>query len=138
MVVNTLTGGVVAERTMFWGDQWYGGHTGKAIQRAGTSWYLAEGAANDFFATFILLANPSNATANVTVTFLLEPSGTVTKTYAVRGQLAADDLRQRLHRQPAPARSSDESFSTRVTSDQPIGVERAMYFSERAGLERRA
>ena len=123
MVVNTLTGGVVAERTMFWGDQWYGGHTGKAIQRAGTSWYLAEGAANGLFATFILLANPSNATANVTATFLLDPSGTVTRTYAVpansRVTISANDI-------PALV---GQSFSTRVTSDQPIGVERAMYFS---------
>ena len=32
-VVTATTGGVVAERTMFWGDLFYGGHTGKAIAR---------------------------------------------------------------------------------------------------------
>ena len=31
-VITATTGGVVAERTMFWGDQYYGGHTGKAIR----------------------------------------------------------------------------------------------------------
>jgi hypothetical protein len=129
MVVNTLTGGVVAERTMFWGDQWYGGHTGKAIQRAGTSWFLAEGAANDFFSTFILLANPGNTTANVTVTFLLEPSGSVSKPYSLapnsRVTIFTNDFRDNNNARSLFGRS----FSTRVTSDQPIGVERAMYFT---------
>jgi hypothetical protein len=128
-VVTATTGGVVAERTMFWGDQWYGGHTGKAIQQAGTQWYLAEGAANAFFSTFILLANPSSATANVTLTFLLEPSGTVTKTYQVaansRVTIYANDFTDNNGAQALINRS----FSTRVTSDQPIAVERAMYFS---------
>ena len=82
-VITANTGGVVAERTMFWGDQFYGGHTGKAIERTGTTWYLAEGAANGFFTTFVLLANPGSTPATATVTFLLEPSGTVTRSYSV-------------------------------------------------------
>jgi hypothetical protein len=129
MVVESLTGGVVAERTMFWGDQWYGGHTGKAIQRAGTSWYLAEGAANDFFSTFVLLANPGNAAANVTLTFLLEPTGTVTKSYAVAANSRLTIYTNDFIDNSGARSLFGRSFSTRITSDQPIGVERAMYFT---------
>ncbi len=128
-VVTTHTGGVVAERTMFWGDQYYGGHTGKAIQRTATQWYLAEGAANGFFATFVLLANPGSTDATATLSFLLEPSGVFTKTYNVpansRVTIYTNDVSDGSGGRPLFGRS----FSTRVQSTAPIAVERAMYFS---------
>ncbi len=127
-VVNSTTGGVVAERTMFWGDFYYGGHTGKAIQRAGTQWYLAEGAANGFFSTFVLLANPGASPATVDVTFLLEQGAPMSRRYTLAANarvtiatntFVADDGRP----------LDGNSFSTRVTSNVPIAVERAMYFT---------
>jgi hypothetical protein len=128
-VISATTGGVVAERTMFWGDQWFGGHTGKAIERPGTQWYLAEGAANNFFATFILLANPGSTPATATVTFLLEPSGTFTRAYAVpansRVTIYTNEVTDGSGGRPLNGRS----FSTRVTSTAPIAVERSMYFT---------
>jgi len=128
-VVTATTGGVVAERTMFWGDLFYGGHTGKAIDRPGTQWYLAEGAANAFFSTFILLANPGSTPATATVTFLLEPSGTFTKQYTVpanaRVTIYANEVTDSSGGRPLDGKS----FSTQVTSTAPIAVERSMYFS---------
>jgi hypothetical protein len=128
-VVTARTGGVVAERTMFWGDQYYGGHTGKAIERTGTTWYLAEGAANNFFATFILLANPGNTAATATVTFFKEPSGTFTKQYSVpansRVTIYANEVTDAGGGKPL----NGASFSTQVTSTAPIAVERSMYFT---------
>jgi hypothetical protein len=128
-VITTTTGGVVAERTMFWGDQWFGGHTGKALERTGTQWYLAEGAANNFFATFVLLANPGSTPATATVTFLLEPSGTFTRAYSVpansRVTIYTNEVTDANGGRPLNGRS----FSTRVTSTAPIAVERSMYFS---------
>ena len=128
-VITANTGGVVAERTMFWGDQFYGGHTGKAIERTGTTWYLAEGAANSFFTTFMLLANPGSTPATATVTFLLEPSGTVTKSYSVppnsRVTIYTNEVQDAGGGRPLNGRS----FSTQVTSDAPIAVERSMYFT---------
>jgi hypothetical protein len=128
-VVTARTGGVVAERTMFWGDQYYGGHTGKAIERTGTTWYLAEGAANSFFATFILLANPGNTAATATVTFFKEPSGTFTKQYTVpanaRVTIYANEVTDNAGGKPL----NGASFSTQVTSTAPIAVERSMYFT---------
>ena len=128
-VITANTGGVVAERTMFWGDQFYGGHTGKAIERTGTTWYLAEGAANSFFTTFVLLANPGSTPATATVTFLLEPSGTFTRSYSVpansRVTIYTNEVQDASGGRPLNGRS----FSTQVTSTAPIAVERSMYFT---------
>ena len=105
-VVTAITGGVVAERTMFWGDQWYGGHTGKAIQQAGTTWYLAEGAANNFFAHVHPAGQPGqrdgDRDADVPARAVAARSP---RRYSVARQLAGDHLHQRLHRQRRRARA---------------------------------
>ncbi|MFI5078637.1 MAG: hypothetical protein ACHQRO_14915, partial [Vicinamibacteria bacterium] len=128
-VITANTGGVVAERTMFWGDQFYGGHTGKAIERTGTTWYLAEGAANSFFTTFVLLANASSTPATATVTFLLEPSGTFTKSYSVPANSRVTIYTNEVQDAGGGRPLNGRSFSTQVTSDAPIAVERSMYFT---------
>jgi len=114
---------------MFWGDQFYGGHTGKAIERTGTTWYLAEGAANGFFTTFILLANPGSTPATATVTFLLEPSGTVTKSYSVPANSRVTIYTNEVQDTSGGKPLNGKSFSTTVTSTAPIAVERSMYFT---------
>ncbi len=128
-VITAESGGVVAERTMFWGDQFYGGHTGKAIERTGTTWYLAEGAANGFFATFILLANPSSTPATATLTFLMEPSGTFTRAYSVPANSRVTIYTNEVQDPSGGRPLNGRSFSTQVTSTTPIAVERSMYFT---------
>jgi hypothetical protein len=128
-VITSTAGGVVAERTMFWGDLYYGGHTGKALERTGTQWFLAEGVANSFFSTFILLANAGSTPANVEVTFLLEPSGTVTRTYQLAANSRTTIFTNEFRDQAGAQALLGRSFSTRVTSNVPIAVERALYFT---------
>lgn len=122
-VISSLSGGVLAERTMFWGDQFYGGHTGKAIQEARREWFLAEGAANSFFSTFILLANATTSPARVTLTFLRENATPFTLPVDVEPN----------SRYTIPTNGIDGlngySFATRVSSDVPISVERSMYIN---------
>jgi hypothetical protein len=122
-VISSISGGVLAERTMFWGDQFYGGHTGKAIQEARREWFLAEGAANSLFSTFILLANATTSTAHVTLTFLRESADPLTMTVDVdpnaRYTIPANDI----------AGLNGFSFATKVSSDVPISVERSMYIN---------
>jgi hypothetical protein len=123
-VVTTNNGGVVAERTMFWGDQWYGGHTGKALQNPSTEWFLAEGAANSRFSTFILLANATATVAHPTLTFLREGASALVYTppalqpFSRLTVFTNDDV---------PGLTG--AFSTRITSDVPITAERSMYFN---------
>jgi hypothetical protein len=122
-VVSSISGGVLAERTMFWGDQFYGGHTGKAIQEARTQWFLAEGAANSFFSTFILLANATTSPAHVNLTFLRENATPFNMSVDVDPN----------SRYTIPTNGIDGlngySFATRVASDVPISVERSMYIN---------
>jgi hypothetical protein len=122
-VISSISGGVLAERTMFWGDGFYGGHTGKAIQEARNEWFLAEGASNSLFSTFILLANATTNDAHVTLTFLRE--GNTPFTMAV--QVAANS------RYTIPANDIAElqgaSYATKIASSVPISVERSMYIN---------
>jgi hypothetical protein len=120
-VVESIEGGVVTERTMFWGG--WGGHTGKAAPAPRTTWYLAEGDGG-VFNTFVLLANPNDAPTSVSIEYLFEHAGRgpVVRTYTVGGR----------QRYTVSTRDDPElvghSFSARVTSQLPINVERAMYF----------
>jgi len=123
-VSSTSKGGVVVERTMLWdardGSN-YGGHTGKAIANARTTWYLAEGEAS-FFDTYILLANATASTATVTLSFLLENGNTIVDTRAVPA-----NARVTVYANDVPGLRGN-AFSTTITSTVPITVERAMYF----------
>jgi len=124
-VVNTTRGGVVVERTMLWNAQdgsFYGGHTGKAIQAARTQWFLAEGEAS-FFDTYILLANANSSLATVALSFLLENGSTITQTRTVGA-----NARLTVYANEVPGLRGN-AFSTNITSDIAITVERAMYFS---------
>ena len=123
-VATTTLGGVVVERTMLWDRRdgsHYGGHTGKAIAQARTTWYLAEGEAN-FFETYILLANANGSAATVTLSFLLENGNTITHTRSVGA-----NSRVTIYANEVPGLRGN-AFSTTVTSNTPITVERAMYF----------
>jgi hypothetical protein len=120
-VITSVSGGVIAERTMFWGDLWWGGHTGKAIQQARTEWFLAEGASNGLFSTFILLANATGSTANVTLTFLREGASPVSVGLPVGAESRWTVDTSTIHE------LDGFSFSTRINSDAPISVERSMY-----------
>ena len=131
-VITTTMGAVVAERTMFWGTNAYGGHTGKAVQSPRTVWYLAEGDAG-FFSTFILLANPNaTQTANVTLEFLLQPlDGRPAEPPIVLPWTVPANQRQTICARDVNVGGrtlAGRAFSTRVTSNVAINVERAMYF----------
>jgi hypothetical protein len=127
VVIEALRGAVVAERTMSWGDTAWGGHTGKAIVAPRHTWFLAEGAATSFFQTFILLTSTGNVPPTVTMDYLLEGAPAVSETFTFPSAPA----RVTLWANTIPALAG-RAFSTRVTSTQPITVERAMYFN-RAG-----
>jgi hypothetical protein len=136
-VVTATAGAVVAERTMLWGSTTYGGHTGKAIQTARTTWYLAEGDAG-FFDTFILLANPdATQDATVTATFMLEPlPGAAAEPPIVLSLSVPAQQRQTVRAREVNVNGrslAGRAFSTRITSTVPVNVERAMYFGPSPG-----
>jgi hypothetical protein len=102
---------------------WSGGHATTGSVPA-AEWFLVEGATGAFFDTFVLLTNPADQAANVTLTYLLEGGETVTvpKVIPPASRLtvnveAEDDVRLR-----------SAAFSTRITADRPIVAERSVYW----------
>jgi 5-hydroxyisourate hydrolase-like protein (transthyretin family) len=115
---------IVAERTMYWiGTAKRGGHNTTGVETPRTTWYLAEGAANSFFSTYILLANPNTTAASVTVRFLKDDGGVVDQTYTVQG-----NRRYTIGVNNDVPGMLNSSFGAQITSTQPILVERAMYW----------
>ncbi|MFH1486741.1 MAG: glycosyl hydrolase family 18 protein [Chloroflexota bacterium] len=109
---------VVAERATYF-DGGKGGHGSVGVPYAARKWYLAEGFSGGMD-TWVLLMNPGSATTRATVTFMKEDGETVVCAYNLtptsRFTVYANTF--------VPG----VSFATRVEADQPIIVERAMYF----------
>jgi hypothetical protein len=122
---------LVAERSQYWPDpapQWYEAHNSFGVAVPGTKWGLSEGRVGQAasYQTYILLANPGNTDANVTIQFLRENGGaTVTKTFLVK---ATSRLNVAVGGVGSEAPElADENVGAIVTSDQNIAVERSMY-----------
>ena len=119
---------VMAERSMYFGTTpgrlWSGGHESAGITAPSTHWFLAEGATGAFFDTFILLSNPQNTPANVTLQYLLDSGETITvpKTIAAHARLTTNIETE------ADPRLHNAAVSTVINSDVPIIAERSMYW----------
>jgi hypothetical protein len=103
---------------------WSGGHESSGVTAPSKTWFMAEGATGGFFDTFILLSNPQDADANVTVKFLLDNGDTVTEQKVVG---AHQRLTINIEAEGEP-RLLNAAVSTVVTSDIPIVAERSMYW----------
>ncbi|MBC7253578.1 MAG: S8 family serine peptidase [Actinobacteria bacterium] len=119
---------VVAERAMYWPAGTHaraGGHAGAGSLTAAGTWYLAEGSTDHGFEEFVLLYNASGDLAHALLTFM-RPDGT-THDYPVTVPAGARFTVSVNEADP------DRDVSVRVTSDRPLVVERAMYWSGREG-----
>jgi hypothetical protein len=117
---------IIVERAMYLdrpGQPFAAGHESAGITAPATEWFLAEGATGAYFDTFVLVANPGAAAANVRADFLL-PDGTVlTRSYAV-----APTSRFNIWIDAEGGVLANTAVSTRITSDVPVLVERAMWW----------
>ncbi len=130
---------VVVERAMYWPGNfttWAEAHNSFGITETGTRWGLAEGRNGGprAFETYILVANPSDQDATVTVTFLL-PDGTTqvldrddqgSSPLVVKGN-------SRYTVPPWQMPSGEFGAVVESTSGAPIVVERAMYWTPPGG-----
>ncbi len=108
---------VYVERSMYFGHD---GHVAAGAREPGRTWYLPEGSSVPPFETWILLMNPDRAAATARLTFMREDGSTTTLTQVVPGF-----GRRSVY---VNALFTAAGFSTQVEADQPIVVERAMYF----------
>ncbi len=133
--VITASAPIIAERAMYWnrpGQPFVAGHGSAGVTAPALEWFLAEGATGPFFDLFVLVANPNDVPAEITVEYLLLGGGILTKVYTVaansRFTIWVDD-------EELPAGSGQKllanvavSTTVRSTNQAPIIVERAMWW----------
>jgi hypothetical protein len=122
----TATLPIVAERAMYFGpSNARGGHNSEAASQPAQTWNLAEGSTKTGFTTFILALNPGDTTAHLSFRFLQEVAAATVQNYTV----APHSRFTLMMNQVLPG----VAFSTIVSSDQPVVVERVMYFNNNSG-----
>jgi len=115
---------IAVERTMRFGPNQAGMHTGRGISTLSRRWLFAEGTTEGDFAMRLLVLNPNDQPANVSATFTGPEGEAESRRYAVppRAQLAIDV------NEVAPG----QGVSSVVQSDRPVAVERALSFNNGA------
>jgi YD repeat-containing protein len=112
----------VAERSLYTGPNWKVLDSSVANETVAQHWTFAEGATG-YFHSYLLLGNPSNTAASVSVTFRLEGSSTpvtTTTTVPAHGRTTID-----LNGVPG---LSNAAFAMEVTSTVAIVADRTMYW----------
>jgi hypothetical protein len=125
---------ILVERSQYWPDpapNWYEAHNSFGVTQLATKWGLAEGRVGNVDGatnaqTYILLVNPGTDPVHVSITFLRDDATTnVTKTFTI-------DPTTRFNVTVGPGTSvpelTNEHFGALITADQPIAVERALYW----------
>ncbi len=118
---------IIVERAMYWmnGENTLAGHDSPGVTGSALAWNLAEGFTGAGFDTRILIQNPNNSSAYITITYMKQGGGTVTKTVTINPHARFTIIGSEGNLFGIGA---DLAFSTHIESDKPIIVERAMYF----------
>jgi hypothetical protein len=118
---------VIVERAVYW-NGFTGGHGSVGIKAPALEWGLAEGYTGSDFETFLLIQNPNDAVANVTVTYQLDDGTNLQRLHSIGAQ-----RRYTIRCRDAGEAGADAAFSTKMECDVPIVVERSMYWGGYAG-----
>jgi len=113
----------VAERPMYFNYQgvWTGGHDVIGANSPATTWLFAEGTTRDNFNEWLCLQNPGNTDAHVNITYYTTSGQSNSKPWTVPANT-------RLTVNVNDDAGANQDISAEVSSDQPIIVERPMYF----------
>jgi len=134
-VVETLDGTpIIVERAMYLSGQgrtFNAGHESAGVTTPATRWFLAEGATGNYFDLFVLIANPTDADAQVKLTYLLGSGETFTRTMTAAANARSGvwvDREQFDGTDGFPL--ADVAVSTTIESlnEVPLVVERAMWW----------
>ncbi|MBU1671167.1 MAG: hypothetical protein KKF41_04705 [Actinobacteria bacterium] len=117
---------ICVDRRMVWqapGAPSPEGHSSVGVTAPAKTWYLPEGSSKWGFETWLLIQNPNDEDAHVTITYMIEGQGPspVTKTVEASSR-ASFNMAEDIGAQDA---------SIKVASDVPVIPERAMYRNSR-------
>jgi hypothetical protein len=101
------------------------GHGAAGVTAPAQRWFLAEGATGDFFDLYVLVSNPNTTASALKVTYLLPAGAPFEKTYSVGPQ---QRLTINVHDEDARLANTAVSVIVESTNDQPVVVERAMWW----------
>jgi hypothetical protein len=110
---------IIAERAVY-GNSRTWGHDSIGVPAPATTWYLAEGCTNTGFETWVLVQNPNNSVATISITYMT-PAG------PVDGPVETLQPNSRKTYQVAATVPWEWQVSTKVVSSRPVIAERAMY-----------
>lgn len=125
---------IIVERAMYLSNQgrtFNAGHASMGVTTPSTQWFLAEGATGAFFDMFVLIANPTPADANVTVTYLLGDGTTYARSLIAPANSRTNiwvDMEEIPGVPGRPLADVAVSTAVRSTNGVPIVVERAMWW----------
>jgi hypothetical protein len=120
---------IVAERAQYWPDpapSWYEAHNSFGVTATALKWGLAEGQVGGAagYQTYVLLANPTANTADVTITFLRETGVPIVRQFNVN---PTSRLNVSVREGGDVPELTNERFGVVIESSVPIAVERALY-----------
>lgn len=117
-------GPVVVERAMYFKGHrgMSGGHSSPGVTAPSQRWYLAEGYTGGLIDTYLVLQNPTDQPADVTVTYILPQGDGVARRYSVSPR-----TRRTIYVDEVPG-LADTDVSFLVESEVPVIAERSMYF----------
>jgi hypothetical protein len=119
---------IIVERAMYLSRglrPFESGHDSAAIDALSTRWFFAEGATGAMFDTYLLLANPNDSPADVTIAYLLSTGATVSRAYQLRPNSRTTLY---LAEQAPELAAAEVSSVVTVTNGVPIAAERAMWW----------
>ena len=111
---------------MYWPRfPWSEAHNSAGLTATDTRWVLAEGEVGGALghATYVLLANPGDTDATVTLTFLRDNRPPLPASFTVPARARVTRAAHEF------ALEAGEQFGVLVESNRPIAVERAMYWN---------
>jgi hypothetical protein len=115
---------IIAERPMYFSYKAAlpGGSTETGVPKPGKTWYLAEGSTWSGAEEWICIQNPGDTDAHVTISYMFQYGVTRRQGVLVRPH-SRYTVDVKLFAGP------DKDVSARLVSDQPVVVERPMYFN---------
>ena len=135
-------GAVVVERSTYWGTSgWIEGATVMGVSSPACEWYVPEGSLAGGFDAYLLIGNPTAATAELNVSVYLESGARYTVPVAVgpysRKTINMDYFLEGTSDAGAQPLLSNSSFATRVAcqpASAPVVVEHSIFLNNwRAG-----